>query len=138
MFCYILLVFDGFFVTGRFKNDGFFVTGRSKMTGFLLQVASEIPRRCWPRRGSEKVLLKGFCFFIKKLLRCCSFLSKKMDRRNRSNKGVFVTCHLRIASKIAKENRIVPSARRIHAAGPRESTKIIFKFGNPFQNKAFK
>ena len=59
------------------------------MTGFLLQVASEIPRRCWPRRGSEKVLLKGFCFLLKSYSAAALFLIKKMDRESRSNKDIF-------------------------------------------------
>ena len=108
------------------------------MTGFLLQVASEIPRRYWPRRGAEKVLLKGFCFLLKSYSGAALFYQKNWTgETDPTNDGFFVTGHLRIASKTAKETRTVPSVRRIHAAGPRESTKIIFKFDNPFQNKAF-
>ena len=51
-----------------------------------------------------------------------------MDRGNRSSKdifdGFFVTGHLRIASKTAKETRTVPSASLTRTAGPSESTKI--------------
>jgi len=46
------------------------------MTGFLLQVASEIPRRYWPRRGAEKVLLKGFCFLLKSYSGAALFYQK--------------------------------------------------------------
>ena len=59
------------------------------MTGFLLQVASEIPRHYWPRRGAEKVLLKGFCFLLKSYSGAALFYQKNWTGGNRSSKDIF-------------------------------------------------